>query len=142
MSEFNWSIRIPILKNRVIRNQLSLAIGIPFGVLCIVLLAVQAYSGLAMVGGALALGFLLVLLIFRGTYDVQFALDDKGIKYTVSLAMEPQFHIGEVIGNKLRLYLDLDNFYLDPNLEVSDTIQPDYIEIPITAKNGLPLRHL
>ena len=79
MGEFNWSIRIPLLKNRVIRNQLSLAIGIPFGILCIVLLAVQAYSGLAMVGGTLVLGFLLVMLIFRGTYDVQYALDDKGI---------------------------------------------------------------
>jgi len=79
LDECKWSIRIPILKNRVIRNQLSLALGIPFGILCIVLLAVQAYNGLAMVGGALALGFLLVLLIFRGTYDVQFELDDKGI---------------------------------------------------------------
>lgn len=79
MNECNWSIRIPLLKNRVIRNQLSLAIGIPFGILCIVLLAVQAYSGLAMVGGTLVLGFLLVMLIFRGTYDVQYALDQKGI---------------------------------------------------------------
>jgi hypothetical protein len=79
LDEFNWSICIPLLKNRVIRNQLSLAIGIPFGILCIMLLVVQAYSGLAMVGVALVLGFLLVLVIFRGTYDVEFTLDDKGI---------------------------------------------------------------
>ena len=79
MDEFNWSIRMPFLKNRIIRNQLSLAIGIPFGILCVVLLAVQAYSGLAMVGGALVFGFLLVMLIFRGTYDVEFTLDDKGV---------------------------------------------------------------
>jgi len=39
---------------------------------------------------------------------------------------------------QLRLYLDLDDFYLDPAIEVSDTIQPDYMEIPITAENGLP----
>lgn len=79
MDQINWSIRVPILKNRIIRNQLILALGIPFGILCIVLLAVQAYSGLAMVGGALVLGILLIILIFRGTYDVQFELDDKGI---------------------------------------------------------------
>ena len=79
MDQFNWSFRIPLLKNRVIRNQLGLALGIPFGILCIVLLAVKAYKGLAMVGAALALGFLLVLLIFRGTYDVQYMLDSKGI---------------------------------------------------------------
>ncbi len=79
MGEINWSICVPILKSRIIRNQLILALGIPFGILFIVLLAVQAYSGLAMVGGALVLGFLLVMLIFRGTYDVQFMLDKKGI---------------------------------------------------------------
>ena len=62
----------------------------------------------------------------------------NGESYADSLAIEPQLHTGEVVGNTLRLYLDLDNFYLDPALEVSDTIQPDYIEIPITAENGLP----
>ncbi|NLX24708.1 MAG: hypothetical protein GXY61_01940 [Lentisphaerae bacterium] len=62
----------------------------------------------------------------------------NGESYADSLAIEPQLHTGEVVGNMLRLYLDLDNFYLDPALEVSDTIQPDYIEIPITAENGRP----
>lgn len=79
MDQFNWSICVPILKNRNIRNQLCLALGPPFGILLIVLLMIQAYSGLAMVGGALILGFLLVMFIFRGTYDVQFVLDEKGI---------------------------------------------------------------
>lgn len=60
----------------------------------------------------------------------------NGESYADSFAIEPQLHTGEVVGNMLRLYLDLDNFYLDPALEVSDTIQPDYIEIPITAENG------
>lgn len=62
----------------------------------------------------------------------------NGESYADSFAIEPQLHTGEVVGNMLRLYLDLDNFYLDPALEVSDTIQPDYIEIPITAENGQP----
>ena len=62
----------------------------------------------------------------------------NGESYADSLAIEPQLYTGEVVGNTLRLYLDLDNFYLDPALEVSDTIQPDYIEIPITTENGLP----
>ena len=79
MDEFNWSIRIPLFKNRIIRDQLILALGIPFGILCVVLLALKAYEGLVMVGGTLVLGFLLVMLIFKGTYDVEFALDDKGV---------------------------------------------------------------
>lgn len=62
----------------------------------------------------------------------------NGESYADSLAIEPQLYTGEVVGNTLRLYLDLDNFYLASPSEVSDTIQPDYIEIPITAKNGLP----
>ena len=60
----------------------------------------------------------------------------NGESYADSLAIQPQLYTGEVVSNMLRLYLDLDNFYLDPALEVSDTIQPDYIEIPITAENG------
>lgn len=62
----------------------------------------------------------------------------NGESYADSLAIQPQLYTGEVVSNMLRLYLDLDKFYLDPALEVSDTIQPDYIEIPITAENGLP----
>lgn len=62
----------------------------------------------------------------------------NGESYADSLAIQPQLYTGEVVSNMLRLYLDLDNFYLDPALEVSDTIQPDYIEIPITAENGRP----
>ncbi|MDD2426945.1 MAG: hypothetical protein PHR78_01690 [Eubacteriales bacterium] len=79
MDELNWKIRIPLLKNRLIRNQLALAIGIPFGILCLVLLLLQAYNGLALVGATLVLAFLLVLFIFRGTYDVEFTLDEQGI---------------------------------------------------------------
>ena len=62
----------------------------------------------------------------------------NGESYADSLAVEPQVFTGEVVGNTLRLYLDLDNFYLDPAVEVSDTIQTDYIEFPISAENGLP----
>lgn len=61
----------------------------------------------------------------------------NGEPYGDSLSREPQLHTGELAGNTLRLYLDLDDFYLDPSLEVADTIQPDYIEIPITTENGL-----
>ncbi|MDD2426947.1 MAG: hypothetical protein PHR78_01680 [Eubacteriales bacterium] len=61
----------------------------------------------------------------------------NGESYGDSLAIEPQLHTGELAGNTMRLYLDLDDFYLDPSLEVADTIQPDYIEIPITTENGL-----
>lgn len=62
----------------------------------------------------------------------------NGEPYGDSLAVEPQLHTGEVDGNTIRLYLDLDSFYLNPTEEIVDTIQPDYVEIPITTENGLP----
>ncbi len=52
------------------------------------------------------------------------------------LAPEAQLWTGELVGNTLRLYLDLDNFYLDYTAEVTDTIEPMYLEIPLTQQNG------
>jgi hypothetical protein len=75
----NWELRVPILRNGLIMRQLGLAIGIPFGILMLVLLLVKAYYGMLLVCAAMVLAFLLVLLIFRGTYDVRFVLNDKGI---------------------------------------------------------------
>ncbi len=62
----------------------------------------------------------------------------NGESYADSLALEPRLFTGELAGNTLRLYLDLDDFFIDPTLEVSDTIKPDYIDIPITTENGKP----
>ncbi|HNX14623.1 MAG TPA: hypothetical protein PK854_06270 [Oscillospiraceae bacterium] len=79
MDKLSWSIRVPLLKNNIIRNQLGLALGIPFGILLIILMLVQAWGGLAIVGETLIMGFCFVMFIFRGTYDVQYVLDEKGI---------------------------------------------------------------
>lgn len=62
----------------------------------------------------------------------------NGESYGDSLAIEPQLYTGDIVGNTLRLYLDLDNFYLDYSIEVSDTIQPAYIEIPLSTEGALP----
>ena len=62
----------------------------------------------------------------------------NGESYGESLAIEPQLYTGDIVGNTLRLYLDLDNFYLDYSIEVSDTIQPAYIEIPLSTEGALP----
>lgn len=60
----------------------------------------------------------------------------NGESYEDSLASQPQLYTGEVSGNTLRLYLDLDDFYLNPDIEVSDTILPGYIDIPIVEENS------
>jgi hypothetical protein len=81
---FEWSVRVPIFRNNLILKQLGVAIGIPFGLLIVFFAAAgiktQSLDWLyatGMVLGFLFAGFLFVLLIFRGTYDVRFVADKK-----------------------------------------------------------------
>ena len=78
-TDIHWEIRVPILKNSLILKQLGLGIGIPFGILMVIFIIIEAYYGLILVAATLILGFLLALLIFRGTYDAEYILDQKGI---------------------------------------------------------------
>lgn len=78
-NQVRWEIRVPIWRNRLIRNQLCLAIGLPFGTLVGILLLVKAYQGIILIGLLALLGGLFIFLIFRGTYDVRFVLSDGGI---------------------------------------------------------------
>lgn len=79
MNELRWEIRVPIWKNKLIRNQLCLAVGLPFGILITVLLLIKAYQGLILIGFLALLSGLLLFLVFRGTYDVRYVLDDERI---------------------------------------------------------------
>lgn len=83
---FEWSVRVPIFRNSLILKQLGLAVGIPFGLLILFFTAAGIVTqridwlwATGMVLGFLFIGFLFVLFIFRGTYDVHFVLDSKGI---------------------------------------------------------------
>ena len=75
----SWSIRVPIFKNSLILKQLGLAIGIPFGILAVVLIIFEGYYALMLIGATFVLAFLLVLIIFRGTYDVEYVLTDTKV---------------------------------------------------------------
>lgn len=79
MSDIEWEIKVPIFKDRIILKQLGLAVGIPFGILILVLIIVKAYQGLLLIGALFLLSYILVMSVFRGTYDVHFALSRKGI---------------------------------------------------------------
>lgn len=76
---FEWDIRVPIFKNKLILKQLWLAIGIPFGILFVVLLLSKAYYGVLLIVMLLLFTVLLVLIVFRGTYDIHFLINSKGI---------------------------------------------------------------
>ncbi|MTI96922.1 MAG: hypothetical protein FH749_15880 [Firmicutes bacterium] len=76
---FSWAALVPIFRNSTIMLQLAIAIGIPFGVLCIVLAAVGAWYGLTMIAALFLLTFLLIMAVYGGVYDVGYVLDSKGI---------------------------------------------------------------
>lgn len=79
MNDLSWDIKVPIFKDRMILKQLGLAIGIPFGILIIFMLIIKAYYGVLLVLLILFLTCILVLLIFKGTYDVHYLINQKGI---------------------------------------------------------------
>lgn len=74
-----WEIKVPIFKNNLILKQLGIAVGIPFGVLVIFLIAIRAYNGIFLIGITVALALLLIAIVFKGTYDVRYEINDAGI---------------------------------------------------------------
>lgn len=81
--EIRWQISVPIFKNTVILKQLSLAIGIPFGLLFIVIGIISGFSiytlyAFALITGVLILTWLLLIVLWGGKYKAEFILDHKG----------------------------------------------------------------
>lgn len=74
-----WDIEVSILRNRLIIKQLGIAIGIPFGLLVVLLLLLEAYYGVLIVALTLLLTAVLIRLVFRGTYDVHYEINHNGI---------------------------------------------------------------
>lgn len=78
-----WDIDVPIFRNSIVLRQLGVAIGIPFGLLALWMLALAltgdrgARYGLILLG-ATALGtYALLWVLYRGTYRATFHLDEK-----------------------------------------------------------------
>lgn len=79
-----WEISVPIFKNKVILRQLGIAIGIPFGLVALVIVLVSGKSvyalyGLGLIAALLFFTWLFVMILYRGKYEVEFKLNDKGV---------------------------------------------------------------
>lgn len=79
MNEVTWEIKVPIFRNRIILKQLFIAIGMPFGILIFIMLITKAYYGLLIIALTLLLTAVVVLLVYKGTYDIHFEINKKGI---------------------------------------------------------------
>jgi len=79
MDELRWEMRVPIFKNSLILKQMGIAIGIPFGALILFLFIIKAWYALILIGLTILLTIVLILLLFRGTYDVRYVINQRGI---------------------------------------------------------------
>lgn len=83
MEKIQWQISVPIFRNTVILKQLGLAIGIPFGLVALVIVLVSGRSldtlyALGFIAALLILTWLFVMAAYRGKYEAEFVLDKKG----------------------------------------------------------------
>ena len=80
-----WSIQVPVFSNPVILRQLALAVGIPFGLIFVVMLASGAsladlrYPAI-LIGLLFFLTWLFIRIVWGGKYDAEFVIDGKGIR--------------------------------------------------------------
>ncbi len=78
-----WRIQVPIFRNPVILKQLGIAVGIPFGLLMLVIVLVSGKSvyalyALGLIAALLFFTWLLIMALYRGKYEAEFVLDGCG----------------------------------------------------------------
>lgn len=79
MDELIWELRVPIFKNSLLLKQMSIAICIPFGALILFLFIIKAWYALILISLTILLTLLMILLLFRGTYDVRYVINRQGV---------------------------------------------------------------
>lgn len=79
----SWQISVPILRHTLILRQLGIAIGIPFGLVALVLgltsgKSVYTLYALGLMGALLFFTGVLIMIVYQGRYEVEYVLDEKG----------------------------------------------------------------
>ncbi len=80
MLPISWNSEISIFKDKTILKQLGIAIGIPFGLLLVFLIAIKAWYGFLLVAVTLLLGYVFVYVVYGGKYSVNYVINENGIK--------------------------------------------------------------
>lgn len=87
-NSIEWAIDVPIFSNKVILRDLGIAIGIPFGILMVVLLVLGGLKGfhrdiffaLGLIGILFILTFIFIRLVYDGKYAAAFVINESGIR--------------------------------------------------------------
>lgn len=83
--EFKWSCSVPIFSDPLIAKQLLIAVGLPFGVVLLMIAVLSRFSrdglyAIAMILGLLILTGLFVKVVYKGRYEVEYWIDASGIR--------------------------------------------------------------
>lgn len=78
-----WKIKVSIFRNSLILKQIGIALGIPFGILIVILLLLGIDSryklyGIGLILALFILTWLFIMIVYRGKYEVQFTLSKEG----------------------------------------------------------------
>ncbi|HYE68061.1 MAG TPA: hypothetical protein VEA58_05575 [Anaerovoracaceae bacterium] len=79
-----WKNKVPIFKNPVILKQLGIAIGIPFGLVAVVIgvtsgRSVDTLYALGLIGTLLLATWVFINAVHGGKYEAEFFLDAEGV---------------------------------------------------------------
>ncbi|HSN95269.1 MAG TPA: hypothetical protein VLR89_09445 [Anaerolineaceae bacterium] len=74
---------MPIFKNSLILQQLGIALGIPFGIVALIVgiasgKSIYVLYGLGLIAALLFVTWLLMMALYRGNYEAEFVLDAEG----------------------------------------------------------------
>ncbi len=78
-----WQTSVPIFKNPVILRQLTIALGIPLGLVALIIglspgKGTDTLYALVLIVAWLVLAWLFIMAVYRGKYEAEFVLDSKG----------------------------------------------------------------
>ena len=81
--EVRWETSVPIFRNTFILKQIGLAVGIPFGLVVLVIVLTSGGSrdmlyALGLIAALLIFTCLFIMAAYRGKYEAEFILDQKG----------------------------------------------------------------
>lgn len=82
--ELQWDMVVPIFKNKLILKQLGYAMGVPFGLVIVILAALSRDNktllyAFGLIVALLVLTWVFIMIVYGGKYQVLFRLDHEGI---------------------------------------------------------------
>lgn len=84
VTNMEWKIKVPIFKNPVILKQLGIAVGIPFGLVAVIIgitsgRSVYTLYAFGLIGALMLFTCVFIMAVYGGKYEAEFFLDEEGV---------------------------------------------------------------